>query len=79
MKFTHYSKLEDFAADTFEILVENEVQNNLPISFIKNENGHDTSNWLLTTIKDESGSVILTAACTPPFNIVMYETSKRYT
>lgn len=28
-----------------EILLENEVQNNFPISFIYNEHGYDTSNW----------------------------------
>ena len=57
--------------------MENEVQNNLPISFIRNEHGYDTSKWLLTTIKDDAGGVLLTAACTPPFNIVMYETGNR--
>ena len=77
MKFTRYGKLEDFGADTLDILMENEVQNNLPISFIRNERGSDTSKWLLTSIKDENGNVVLTAACTPPFNIVMYETGNR--
>ena len=74
MKFTRYEKIEDFGADTLDILLENEVQNNLPISFINNEHKYDTSNWLLATIKDENGDVVLTAACTPPYNIVMYET-----
>ena len=77
MIFTHYDKLEDFSADTLEILMENEVQNNLPISFIQNERGFDTSKWLLTSIKDENGNLLLTAACTPPFNIVMYETGNK--
>jgi len=74
MKFTKYDNLEAFGADTYEILHENEVQNNLPISFINNERGYDTTDWLLTTIKDDAGGVVLTAACTPPFNLVMYET-----
>ena len=52
MKFTKYDSIESFGADTLEILLENEVQNNLPISFIRNERGFDTSNWLLVTIKD---------------------------
>jgi len=77
MKFTKYDNIEPFGADALDILMENEVQNNLPISFIHNEHGYDTSKWLLTTIKDEAGSVVLTAACTPPFNIVMYETGNR--
>lgn len=77
MKFTRYEKLEDFGADTLDIFLENEVQNNLPISFILNERKHDTSNWLLASVKDETGSVLLAAACTPPFNIVMYETGNK--
>ena len=77
MKFTKYDNIESFGADTLDILMENEVQNNLPISFIRNERGFDTSNWLLTSVKDDAGSVVLTAACTPPFNIVMYETGNR--
>jgi hypothetical protein len=77
MKFTKYADLKLFEADTFEILLENEVQNNLPISFIKNEKKHDTSEWLLFTIKSDFGEVLLTAACTPPYNIVMYETRNK--
>ena len=77
MKFTKYDSIESFGADALDILMENEVQNNIPISFIQNEYDYDTSNWLLTTIKDETGCVVLTAACTPPFNIVMYETGNR--
>jgi predicted GNAT family acetyltransferase len=77
VKFIKYDDIGSFGSDTLEILSENEVQNNLPISFIFNERGNDTSNWLLTSIKDETGSVILTAACTPPFNIVMYETRNK--
>ena len=50
MKFTRYENLETFATDTLEILLEIEVQNNLIISFIRNENGYDSSNWLLTSV-----------------------------
>ena len=74
MKFEKYDNPESFGGDTLEILLKDEVQNNLLISFIYNERGFDTSKWLLTTIKDENGGVVLTAACTPPFNLVMYET-----
>ena len=73
MKFTRYENTEAFAADTLEILLENEVQNNLPISFIGNKTA-DKSNWLLASVKDANGGVVLTAACTPPFNIMLYET-----
>jgi len=77
MKFTKYDDLKSFGADTLDILLENEVQNNLPIGFIYNERGYDISNWILTSVKDGAGSIILTAACTPPFNIVMYETGNK--
>ena len=59
MKFTRYDNIETFGADTLEILLENEVQNNLPISFIYNEHKHDTSNWLLISIKDDNGCIVL--------------------
>ena len=77
MKVIRYDNIETFGADTLEILLENEVQNNLPISFIYNEHKHDTSNWLLISVKDDNGCIVLTAACTPPFNIVMYETGNK--
>jgi GNAT superfamily N-acetyltransferase len=74
VRFEKYNDVVSFGNDTLEILLENEVQNNLPIGFILNERGYDTSKWLLASIKDDTGGVVLTAACTPPFNIVMYET-----
>lgn len=73
MKIERYSGVENFAADTLETLLENEVQNNLLISFANNKTA-DSSNWLLSSIKDANGNVILVAACTPPFNLVLYET-----
>lgn len=74
MKFEQYDDTKKFGADVIEILLRHEVQNNLPISFIKNEQELDTSNWLMTAIKSDEGNVLLTAACTPPFNLVLYET-----
>ncbi|MCL2409595.1 MAG: GNAT family N-acetyltransferase [Oscillospiraceae bacterium] len=76
MKLIHYENTEAFAADTLEILLENEVQNNLPISFINNKVA-DKSNWFLASVKDSSGEITLVAACTPPFNIVLYETRNK--
>ena len=74
MKFQLYDNTKSFGEDTLEILLEQEVQNNLLIGFIKNDLGYDTTKWMMSTIKDETGSVLLTAACTPPFNIVLFET-----
>jgi len=77
MTFTRYDTTAAFAGDALGLLLEHEVQNNLLIGFIRNERGYDTSDWLLSTIKDESGSVALVAACTPPFNLVLYETGNK--
>jgi uncharacterized protein len=73
LKFQKYDSPKAFGNDVLDILLENEVQNALPISFIKSS-CLDSSSWLLAAVKDAGGSVLLTAACTPPFNIVMYET-----
>ena len=73
MRFEKYAGAEAFGADVLESLLENEVQNNLLISFILREG--DKSGWLFATVKDDAGSVVLTAAWTGlPFNIVLYET-----
>lgn len=74
MKLEIYGSTEDFGKDTLELLLENEVQNNLPVGFITDSGDHDTTSWFMATVKDEAGSILLTAACTPPFNLVMYLT-----
>ena len=74
MKLQLYDNIKDFGGDTLEIMLENEVQNNLPISFITSKAKRDRSNWFLATVKDDNGGVLLTAACTPPFNLVGYLT-----
>ena len=74
MKLQIYENIKAFGDDTLDILLENEVQNNLPISFITSTADIDRSNWFLATVKNDSGSVLLTAACTPPFNLVGYLT-----
>lgn len=77
MKFQRYENTKAFGEDTMAILLQHEVQNNLPISFIMNRRGADTSDWLMATVKDDSGNILLTAACTPPFNIILYETGNK--
>lgn len=76
MKFTRYADLDSFADDTLELLLEDEVQNNLPIGFIGNKTA-DSSQWLLASVKGADGGVLLVAACTPPFNLVLYEAGNR--
>lgn len=77
MKFETCHDIATFCQSVLEILLRHEEQNNLPISFIKNEQGLDSSGWLMGVVRDDAGSVILTAACTPPYNIVLYETDNR--
>ena len=73
MKFLRYDSTERFAEDVLDVLMMDEVQNNLQISFLSNKT-ETVKDWLMACIKDEDGGVLLTAVCTPPFNIVLYET-----
>ena len=77
MKFIRYNDNKTFGDDVLEILLENEVQNNHMIGFIRNERKHDTTEWLMAAVKDDNGSVLLTAACTPPYNLIIYETKNK--
>jgi hypothetical protein len=77
MTFTRYADPVSFGAAVLDVLMADEVQNNLPISFIRNERGYDTSDWLLASVQDANGGVVLTAACTPPHNVILYETGNR--
>jgi hypothetical protein len=77
VKFLKYANAEAFGADALELLLENEVQNNLLVSFILRENANK-ADWLFATVKDAAGSVALSAAWTGlPHNIVLYETDNK--
>ena len=70
-----YNDINRFIDDTFDILAENEIQNNVIIgNCIKGRDGLDSSNWFLATIKDDSGAIRLIAMMTPPYNLCLYET-----
>ena len=73
MRFQRYTDTDSFAADVLDILLIDEAQNNLPLSFLSNKTDA-VKNWFMATVKNDDGGVALTAACTPPFNIVLYET-----
>jgi len=74
MRYERYRDTVGFAAETLEILLEDEVQNNLPISFAMDESA-DAKDWFLASVKDEDGGIALTAVWTGlPYRIVMYET-----
>jgi len=64
--------MDEYKADVFDVLLMEEDINNLPVSIImKNvvENPHD---WLLSTITDESGKIVLIAQCSLPFDLLLY-------
>jgi ribosomal protein S18 acetylase RimI-like enzyme len=72
LKFEKYENVGQFAEGLLELLLENEAQNNLPLSFIKDKS-LDPLKSSFFSVKDEDGSVILAAARTAPFNIVLCE------
>ena len=74
MIFKKYNDVESFKADALDALLEDEVQNNLPISIILNSsNRYNPDSWLLFTVTDERGVIVLVAVCTLPYNILLYE------
>ncbi len=76
MKYQRYVDTDSFSRDVRDVLLKDEPQNFLMLSFLGNKTDA-VKNWLLTSVCDEDGNVVLTAACTPPFNIVLYETNNR--
>lgn len=80
MKVEFYTdNKKDFADDTLELLRENEVQNSIMVKIATRfKNGEDNKDWYCAAVKDGNGCVILSACCTPPYNIVMYETGNKH-
>ncbi len=75
MIFTHYTEVQDFAADVLETIKKHEIQNNLLLLNINNGlESRDNSNMVMATVKDERGKILLTAIRTAPFPMVLYET-----
>ena len=67
-----------FWNDTIDILIENEAQNAIIIKCAQIfKNGHGADDWYFVTVKDDNGGVILSASCTPPFNVVIYGTGNK--
>ena len=73
MRFHVYDHEKSFGADVLDMLLEHEAQNNLLIDYIRNERGLDSSKWLMASVKDDGGDVLLAALYAPPFPIVLYE------
>jgi len=77
MQFHRYFSIDEFKTDVFDLLFEDEVLNNLPISIVSGSNmrvgAFNTADWLLATVTDKSGDIALIAVCTKPYNLLLYE------
>jgi len=77
LKFRRYFSIDAYKADVLDILLEDEVCNNLPVSIITDGNVKKSADWFLETVTDDSGIVVLTALCVKPFNLLLYEPVRR--
>ena len=74
MLFRQYDNIETFNTGVLDILLEHEVQNNLLISLITNDNAQYAKDWFLAAVSGDGGGIILTAICTKPFDLILFET-----
>jgi predicted GNAT family acetyltransferase len=81
LKATVYSDIYQFHADTYEILLSDEVKNLIILgNLLIGTDGTDRTgwrnvdNWFMATVKNDA-DVILTALMTPPHNLTLYETN----
>jgi len=77
LEFRRYDDIDIYKADVFEILLEDEVYNNLPIGILTGSDTSSRADWFLATVVDK-GKVVLTALCTKPFNLLLYETKNKH-
>lgn len=73
IKFNRYDTFESFKADVLDILMLDEVRNNLMVGIVSKKGINNASRWLMSTITDKHGRIILIAICTPPFNLLLHE------
>jgi predicted GNAT family acetyltransferase len=80
MQFKHYSDINTFYKDTYDVLMRHEAQNRIPLGNIiigtagTDKTGwRDPVNWFMATASDETG-IRMTAIMTPPHNITLYAT-----
>jgi predicted GNAT family acetyltransferase len=71
MKLIKYDSPFEFKAAAFDVLMTQEVQNNLMISFAQTP-VEQAVGWFFAVIYDENETVSLIAAMTPPHNIVLF-------
>jgi len=76
MQVRYYENVSSFNTDVFDILTENEIQNNLPIDLITGRKLGNAEGFLLATVRGNDG-VALTAIYVKPFHLLLYETGNR--
>jgi len=64
-----------YKADVLDILLEDEVRNNIPIGILVDGKRDNVIDWLMATVLDDNGKVLLIALCTMPFRMLLYETA----
>ena len=77
MQLKLYDDAKAFRSDALAALLDNEVQNNLMISLSTDKKADSSSGWLFATVSGDDGGISLAALCTPPFDILLYETGNR--
>jgi len=71
MHFKRYTDVYIFQNDVLGIMLENEVVNNLPVSILTDSNKDNAADWLMATVADDNGRILLIAICTLPFNLLL--------
>jgi len=65
--------MDEYKADVFDLLLKEEDINNLPVSIIMDNKIERADNWLLSTVADDHGDIVLIAQCAKPFPLLLYE------
>jgi len=73
MKFKRYTDVDEFQGAVLDVLLENEVENNLPVSILVDCSRENSKNWLMSTVTDDNDNILLVAICTKPFNIMLID------
>lgn len=74
MRFFVYSDLRTFAQDTMDSLRINEAQNKLLINRLDFRQAKtDTSDWLMATVCENSGAIIMICLMVPHHHFLLYE------
>ena len=72
MKFNRYVDVDLFVADVLDVLLADEARNNLLVGILIDTKRDNVENWLLSTVTDDSGDILLIAVCTMPFNLLLW-------